>query len=57
MMVSGFKQIQNKSNTKCYIQTNMTDQKKMFNLESHIDYKLNDCRGEMIRVTEVMIKK
>lgn len=56
MMVSGFNQMQNKSNTKCYIQTNMTDQKKMFNLESHIDYKLNDCRGEMIRVTEVMIK-
>ena len=56
MVVSGFGQMQNKSNTKCYIQTNMTDQKKMFNLESHIDYKLNDCKGEMIRVTEVMIK-
>ena len=56
MVVSGFGQMQNKSNTKCYIETNMTDQKKMFNLESHIDCKLNDCKGEMIRVKEVMIK-
>ena len=56
MVVSGFNGLQSKSNTKCYIQTNMTDQKQMFNLESHIDYKLNDCKGEMIRVKEVMIK-
>ena len=56
MVVSGFNGLQSKTKTKCYIQTNMTDQKKMFNLESHIDYKLNECKGEMIRVTEVMIK-
>ena len=56
MVVSGFNSVQNKSKSKCYIQTNMTDQKQMFNLESHIDYKLNDCKGEMIRVKEVMIK-
>lgn len=54
--VKGFGEIASKSQTKCYIETNMTDQKKMFNLESHIDYKLNDCKGELIRVKEVMIK-
>ena len=54
--VKGFGEMTSRSNTKCYIQTNMTDQKKMFNLESHIDYKLNECKGEMIRVKEVMIK-
>ena len=56
MIVSGFGEMTSKSNTKCHIETNMTDQKQMFNLESHIDYKLNDCKGELIRVKEVMIK-
>lgn len=56
MIVGGFNQMQSNSNTKCYIETNITDQKKMFNLESHIDYKLNDCKGELIRVKEVMVK-
>jgi hypothetical protein len=54
--VKGFGELASKSQTKCYIETNMTDQKKMFNLESHIDNKLNDCKGELIRVKEVMVK-
>ena len=56
MVVSGFNKMQNKSGSQCFIETNMTDQKQMFNLESHIDYKLNDCKGEMLRVKKVMIK-
>lgn len=54
--VKGFGELASKSQTKCYIETNMTDEKKMFNLESHIDNKLNDCKGELIRVKEVMVK-
>ena len=54
--VSGFNEVATTSQTKCHIETNITDQKKIFNLDSHIDEKLNDCKGEMIRVKEVLIK-
>ena len=37
--------------------TNITDQKKIFNLDSHVDNLLNDCEGELIRVKEVLIKR
>lgn len=55
-IVKGFGEMQNASKTKCYIETNMTDQKQMFNLETHVDYKINDCKGELIRVKQVMVK-
>ena len=55
-IVSGFNQMQRENKTKCFIETNITSQKKIFNLETHIDQKLNDCKGEMIRVKEVLIK-
>ena len=54
--VKGFGELETKSKTKCYIQTNITDQKKIFNLESNIDYKINDCKGELIRVKQVLVK-
>lgn len=54
--VSGFNEVATTSQTKCNIETNITDQKKIFNLDSHVDEKLNDCKGEMIRVKEVLIK-
>ena len=54
--VSGFNQMATKSNTKCYIETNITDQKKIFNLDTNIDYKLNDCKGEKMRIKEVLVK-
>lgn len=44
-------------NTKSQIFTNITDKKKMFNLDSHVDNLLNDCEGELIRVKEVLIKR
>lgn len=46
-----------RTNTKAQIFTNITDKKKMFNLDSHVDYLLNDCEGELIRVKEVLIKR
>lgn len=54
--VSGFNEVQRKSNTKCYIETNIQDQKKIFNLDTHVDQKLNDCKGESIRVKQVLVK-
>ena len=54
--VSGFNEVATHSQTKCNIETNITDQKKIFNLDSHVDEKLNDCKGGMIRVKQVLIK-
>lgn len=45
------------SNTKTQVYTNITDEKKMFNLENNVDALLNDCVGEIIRVKEVLIKR
>ena len=46
-----------RTETKCNIYTNITDQKKIFNLDSKVDNLLNDCEGELIRVKEVLIKR
>ena len=43
--------------TKCNIYTNISDQKKLFNLESKVDCLLNDCEGETLKVKEVLIKR
>lgn len=45
------------TNTKAQVFTNITDNKKIFNLENKVDELLNDCEGELIRVKEVLIKK
>lgn len=45
------------TNTKAEVFTNITDNKKMFNLETKVDTLLNDCEGELIRIKEVLIKK
>lgn len=54
--VMSFDDLRNNSTTNCQIYTNITDKKKLFNLESHVDNLLNDCEGEKIRVKEVLIK-
>lgn len=36
--------------------TTITDSKLIFNLENTCDYKINECKGEMIRVVDVLIK-
>lgn len=43
-----------KSKVNCF--TTLEDTKKIFNLENSCDYKINDCKGEMIRVKDVLIK-
>lgn len=45
------------TNTKAEVFTNITDNKKIFNLETKVDTLLNDCEGELIRIKEVLIKK
>lgn len=57
LLVKDFSQLNRQSSTKCDIFTNITDEKKIFNLENKVDYLLNDCEGEMIRVKEVLVKK
>ena len=55
--VQDFGAMSKKSNTKADIFTNITDQKKIFNLDSKVDCLLNDCEGEVIKVKEVLIKR
>ena len=46
-----------KSNVKVFTSLNLEeDKKKIFNLENNCDYKINDCKGQAIRVVDVMIK-
>ena len=56
-LVQGFGQMTKKSDTKCEIFTNITDNKKIFNLEKHVDNLLNDFENSIIEVKEVLIKK
>ena len=55
--IQGFGALEKRTETKCNIYTNITDQKKIFNLDSKVDNLLNDCEGELIRVKEVLIKR
>lgn len=55
--IQGFGALGKRTETKCDIYTNITDQKKIFNLDSKVDNLLNDCEGELIRVKEVLIKR
>lgn len=55
--IVGFEDLGYSSNTKTQVITNITDEKKRFNLENKVDEMLNDCEGELIRVAEVLIKK
>ena len=52
-----FSQLGANTNTKTQVFTNITDEKKLFNLENKVDYLLNDCEGETIRVKQVLIKR
>lgn len=38
------------------IYTSIIDPKVIFNLDNSCDYKLNNCKGEMIRVVDVLVK-
>lgn len=55
--IQGFGTVSKKSDTKCDIFTNITDNKKIFNLENHVDGLLNDYENSIIEVKDVLIKK
>lgn len=55
--VVGFSAIGRNTSTKTEVITNITDEKKLFNLGNRVDTMLNDCEGETIRVKEVLIKR
>lgn len=56
LTVQGFSEMSHKSKTQRKIFTNITDNKKIFNLETNVDMKINDCVGEKLRIKEVLIK-
>lgn len=55
--VLNFSDFRGHSSTEVGTFSNIKDSKKLFNLETHVDQKLNDCVGESIRVKEVLIKR
>lgn len=60
MVVSGFNGIQATTNTerKYYTTIDLNDTKKLYNLDNgEVDFKLNDCEGQTIRVVDVLIKE
>lgn len=54
--IKGFEGRKTNSNTITEVRTNITDPKQLFNLENNVDYMLNDCEGQTIRVSKVLIK-
>lgn len=55
--ILGFEDLGRNTNTKTEVITNITDEKKIFNLENKVDEMINDCEGELIRVKDVLIKR
>lgn len=55
--VQGFSSWGNSSNTNVEAFSNITDSKKLFNLETKVDCLLNKCVGEKLRIKEVLIKR
>ena len=55
--VKSFSDMMNRTNTIQDTYTNIRDEKKIFNLDTNVDYKLNDCKGQLMRVKEVLIKR
>ena len=57
LMIKDFNEMENvSSRSKTNVFTTITDSKTIFNLENTCDYKVNDCKGEVIRVKDVLIK-
>lgn len=56
-LVKGFNALQKDTQTKKEMFTNITDEKTIFNLENNVDFRLNDCKGERIKVKAIMFKK
>lgn len=57
LIIKDFNQMEaSTGRSKTNVFTTITDSKLIFNLENECDYKINDCKGELIRVKDVLIK-
>ena len=56
LMIKDFGELENSRKSESKVYTTITDGKVLFNLDNHCDYKLNDCKGEVIRVKDILIK-
>ena len=56
-LIQSFKALEKNSQTKKEMYTNITDEKLIFNLENNVDFRLNECKGEKIKMKAVMFKK
>ena len=57
LMIKDFNEMENyTSRSKTNIFTTITDNITIFNLDNGCDYKLNDCKGETLRVCDILIK-
>ena len=57
LVIQGFGSMSKRTTTKADIFTNITDAKKIFNLDSKVDNLLNDYENSIIEVKEVLIKR
>ena len=55
LVVQNNYEIQN-NKSKQTIHTSIKDPKIIFNLDNNCDYKLNECKGQLLRVVDVLIK-
>lgn len=56
LMIKDFGELEQSGRSKTNVFTTITDPKTIFNLENTTDYKINDCKGEIIRVKDILIK-
>lgn len=57
LIIKDFGQMESvSSRSKTSVFTTIKDPKIIFNLENECDYKINECKGELIRVKGVLIK-
>jgi hypothetical protein len=56
LVISNLSDLQQVSKSKVNVFTSVNDEKVLFNIEANCNHKLNDCKGEIIRVKDVYIK-
>ena len=56
LVVSSVGELINSNAVNQKVYTTIKDVKLLFNLENKVDFKLNDCKGETIKVVDYLIK-
>lgn len=56
LVVSNVGDLMNSNTTNQKVFTTIKDVKLIFNLDNNVDFKLNDCKGETIKVVDYLIK-